>query len=418
MKSKNVLILFFVITSIVNCDSFAQSSSSYTRFGIGDVDYSYSVRRMGMGQLGISVADIDFISIINPASLYRIGKTRIEFSLNYNGTFLSNNIQKNYFAETDFGGFTVGVPVSNKYGIGMAFGLVPFSNVSYKVLERSNSTNPLIGDYEIEYSGKGGLSKVFISSSYLLPIDMAIGASLDYYFGNINYNSQVNFINSSSFSSEYERNYQNRGIGGTFGIISPDFSKLLELKSITDFRIGLAVNLFSSIKDDTMFTAKSVVGIDTLSSGTGEINIPTKLSLGTSFILNNKYLFSLDYSAQAWSKYSINNVSTTALRNAYKISGGFEYRPIRVLGNTFWEQIILRAGLSYEQTQYLIYGKGINQYSASLGVSLPLSNENTLDVGLMYARRGTKELNLLQEDIIKLGIGFSLGELWFLRQDK
>jgi len=89
-----------------------------------------------------------------------------------------------------------------------------------------------------------------------------------------------------------------------------------------------------------------------------------------------------------------------------------------VLGSTFWEQIILRAGLSYEQTQYLIYGKGINQYSVSLGVSLPLSNENTLDFGLMYARRGTKELNLLQEDIIKLGIGFSLGELWFLRQDK
>lgn len=418
MKSKIILILFFVIISLVNCDSFAQSSSSYTRFGIGDVDYSYSVRRMGLGQLGTSVADADFISIINPASLYRIGKTRIEFSLNYNGTFLSDNIQKNYFAETDFSGFAVGVPISNKYGVGMAFGLVPFSNVSYKVLESSSAANPLIGDYEIEYSGKGGLSKVFLSSSYLLPIDLAIGASLDYYFGNINYNSQVNFINSSAFSSEYQRNYQHRGIGGTFGFISPDFSKFLELKSITDFRIGLAVNVFSNIKDDSMFTAKSVVGIDTLNSGTGEINIPTRLSAGASFVLNNKYLFSLDYSTQAWSKYSINNVSTSVLRDASKISGGFEYRPLRILGSTFWEQIILRAGLSYEQTQYLIYGKGINQYSVSLGASLPLSHENTLDVGLMYSRRGTKELNLLQEDIIKLGIGFSLGELWFIRQDK
>jgi hypothetical protein len=418
MKSKIILILFFIIVSLVNCNSFAQSSSSYTRFGIGDVDYSYSVRRMGMGQLGTSVADVDFISIINPASLYRIGKTRIEFSLNYNGTFLSNSVQKNYFAETDFSGFAVGVPISSKYGVGIAFGLVPFSNVSYKVLERSASANPLIGDYEIEYSGKGGLSKVFLSSSYLLPIDIAIGASLDYYFGNINYNSQVNFINSSAFSSEYQRNYQHRGIGGTFGFISPDFSKLLELKSITDFRIGLAVNVFSNITDDSMFTAKSVVGIDTLNSGTGKINIPTRLSAGTSFVLNNKYLFSLDYSTQAWSKYSINNFSTSVLRDAYKISGGFEYRPVRILGSTFWEQIILRAGLSYEQTQYLIYGKGINQYSVSLGASLPLSHENTLDVGLMYSRRGTKELNLLQEDIIKLGIGFSLGELWFIRQDK
>ena len=189
MKSKLILILSFSILSLVNCGLFAQSSSSYTRFGLGDVDYSYSVRRMGMGQLGTSIADVDFISIINPASLYRIGKTRIEFSANYNGTFLANNIQKKYFAETEFGGFTVGIPISNKYGIGVAFGIVPFSNVSYNVLERYNSTNPLIGDYEIEYSGKGGLSKVFVSSSYLLPFDMAIGGSFEYYFGNINYNS-------------------------------------------------------------------------------------------------------------------------------------------------------------------------------------------------------------------------------------
>ena len=229
---------------------------------------------------------------------------------------------------------------------------------------------------------------------------------------------RVDFLNSSSFSSEYERSYQNRGIGGTFGFISPDFSKLLELKSISDFRLGLAVNLFSDIKADTLFTAKSVVGIDTLNSGRGEINLPARLSLGMSFVLNSKYLFSLDYSSQSWSKYLINNVSSSVLRDAFKISSGFEYRPARELGSTFWEQIIFRAGLSYEQTQYLIYGKGINQYSVSFGASLPLSNENTLDVGLMYSRRGTKELNLLQEDIIKLGIGFSLGELWFLRQDK
>ena len=167
--------------------------------------------------------------------------------------------------------------------------------------------------------------------------------------------------------------HKNSGIGGTFGFISPDFSKLFELKSISDFRIGLAVNLFSTLKDDTLLTSRSLVGIDTLSSGSGEINIPTKLSLGMSFVLDYKYLFSLDYSSQAWSKYLVNNVSSSPLQDAYKISGGFEYLPLRELGNTFWEQIIFRAGLSYEQTQYIFYDKGINQYSVSLGASLPLS---------------------------------------------
>jgi hypothetical protein len=397
---------------------FAQSGSSYTRFGLGDANYSYSVRRMGMGNLGTSIADVDFISAANPASLYRLGKTRIEFSLNYNGIFLSNSSQKNYFADTDFGGFTVGVPISSDYGIGASFGLVPVSNVSYKVLENHTSSNSLVGDYKIEYLGNGGISKVYFGTSYSLPFDLFIGASFDYLFGNINYNSSVEFISSSSFASEYEKNYRYRGIGGTFGVISPDFAKLLELNSISDFRFGMAFNLFSDLNSDTLYLAKSLVGIDTVSMGSQEVNIPLRFSIGTSFVLNKKYLFSLDYSSQAWSKYSINDIFSSVLQDAYKISLGFEYHPLRELGLTFWEQVILRAGLSYEQTQYFIYGQGINQYSVSLGASLPLSYENSLDIGLIYARRGTTDTSLLKEDIIKLGIGFSLGELWFLRQDK
>lgn len=417
--TKFKLILYALVFLILeNHSLFAQSSSSYTRFGLGDPNYSYSVRRMGMGNLGISVADVDFISIANPASLYRLGKTRIEFSLSYNGIFLANSSQKNYFADTDFGGFLVGVPISSDYGIGASFGLVPVSNVSYKVLENYTSSNSLIGDYKIEYTGNGGLSKVYFGTSYSLPFDLSIGASFDYLFGNINYNSYVEFITSSSFASKYEKNYRYRGIGGTFGVISPDIAKLLELNSISDFRLGMTFNLFSNLNSDTLYLAKSIVGIDTVSMGTQEVSIPLRFSVGTSFVLNKKYLFSFDYSSQAWSKYSVNNSFSSVLQDAYKISFGFEYRPIRELGLTFWEQVMLRAGLSYEQTQYFIYEKGINQYSVSLGASLPLSYENSLDIGLVYAKRGTTDTSLLKEDVIKLGIGFSLGELWFLRQDK
>jgi len=126
----------------------------------------------------------------------------------------------------------------------------------------------------------------------------------------------------------------------------------------------------------------------------------------------------MDYSTQAWSQFKANNLTPSQLRDAYKLSAGFEYRPLRELGSSFWEQIILRAGLSYEQSQYFVNGRGINQYSASVGASLPMGSENTLDFALMYSRRGTKEANLLQEDIVKFGVGFSLGELWFLRQEK
>ena len=78
---------------------------------------------------------------------------------------------------------------------------------------------------------------------------------------------------------------------------------------------------------------------------------------------------------------------------------------------------MLRLGLTYEQTQYNINGQGINEYSVMGGFSIPLSYENTLDVGLEYTIRGTKDFNLFQEKIIKLTAGISLGELWFIRSD-
>ena len=147
------------------------------------------------------------------------------------------------------------------------------------------------------------------------------------------------------------------------------------------------------------------------------MDIPFRIAGGLSFLLNEKYLFSLDYLYQPWSEYSLNGVTFPYLRDSYKISTGFEYRPERQIGQSFWEQVMLRLGLTYEQTQYDINGQGINKFSVMGGFSLPLSYLNTLDIGLAFTIRGTKNSNLLQEKIIKLSAGISLGELWFVRRD-
>jgi hypothetical protein len=147
------------------------------------------------------------------------------------------------------------------------------------------------------------------------------------------------------------------------------------------------------------------------------MNLPYRIAGGLSFVLNKNYLFSLDYLYQPWSKYALNGVTSSYMRDSYKISTGFEYRPGKQLGQSFWEQVMLRLGLTYEQTQYNINGQGINKYSVMGGISLPLGYKNTLDIGLEYTIRGTRDFNLFQEKIIKLSAGISLGELWFIRSD-
>jgi hypothetical protein len=47
---------FLILT--ITAPIFAQSNSAYTRKGVGDLVYSFSSRRLGMGQLGVAVPGI------------------------------------------------------------------------------------------------------------------------------------------------------------------------------------------------------------------------------------------------------------------------------------------------------------------------------------------------------------------------
>jgi hypothetical protein len=402
-------ILFLILSPLY----FGQNSSSYSRLGLGDVEYTYSARRAGMGDLGVSVADADFINTLNPAGWYKLNDTRIEFGLYFNGMFLSDNNNSGYFGKAQFSGFTVAFPASRLYGIGIAAGLVPYSNVSYNTEQTFYTSNP----YKLSYDGSGGLTKAFIGTSYKLPFNLVLGSSLDYYFGNLNYKSRLDFLDSPDSYAEYENSYRPDGVGYTFGFISPNLNSLTDSGSVSDLRLGGSLSYIGNLNIDSIVTSTSSTSTDTVSYGKANADIPFRLTLGVSTVFNKEYLLSLDYSYQPWANYKINGIGSSELRNFNKFSLGFEYRPERNPGASFWEQIMWRAGLSYEGTQYLVNNQGINQYSVSGGFSMPFNNENTLDVAVLYSMRGSKDLNLIKENDIRISLGISFGEVWFIRRE-
>lgn len=413
-----IIICSFIFILLQCSFSFAQSSSTYSRFGIGDYEYSYSARRAGFGKFGVAVSDADFINSLNPAGWNKLSKTRFELGISLNNIFISDSKQKSFYSETEINGFTFGFPVSSEYGIGVVAGLVPVTNVSYKTSQTYNVSDPINSAYNLSYEGSGGLSKLFIGSSYKLPADFLFGASFDYYFGNIDYFSAVDFIDGSGTSAKFDKRIVFNGIGGTFGLISPDISKQIGIASTSDFRIGASISYLGNISADSVLTSQTLGVIDSVFSGQSEINIPPRITLGISSIFSEEYLIALDYTFQQWSQYKFAGKSSANLRNSFLLSAGFEYKPKRSFGSSFWEQIMLRAGLNFEQTQYVFNGNGINKYSVSGGASLPLGSENTLDFGIEYFIRGKNESGLLKEEAIKLNLGISLGELWFIRYDK
>jgi hypothetical protein len=396
----------------------AQNGSVYTRSGIGDLEYGYSAKMIGVGNLGITQLDPDHLTTSNPASWSALTRTRIEFGLGYRGILISDANQSNYTSEVEFTGFTFGFPASRSLGIGIVSGIVPYSSVSYNVKQNQAAT-PEIPALKNIYEGKGGLSKVFLGTSIYLPLNFSFGVSLDYFFGNQNYLFTREFENESDFiNTVFENNHRSTGFGTSVGLISPNLAKDLKIDLFSDLRFGFAFNYLGKLDTDTIYTSTSDFTVDTVVSGSAKTEIPARLNAGLSFSFNDEYNISLDYMFQPFSKYKFDGVIDPNLKDANKFSAALEYQAKRTVGMTTWEQIIWRFGLSYEQTPYTFNGNDINQFSTFAGFSYPLGIENTIDFAVEYSNRGNTQNSLISENAIKVYLGISFGELWFLRYDK
>jgi hypothetical protein len=181
MIGKTVILIISIILASFSF-LYSQSTSTYSRYGIGDIVYSYSARTLSMGNSGSAMLNKDYVEILNPASWSGLPRTRLEFSYAYQSLFLSNSSESKTYGEGIFKGLTFAFPVSDANGIAVAMGLVPYSRLDYIVKTTTTDTTGTIGNYTSTYSGKGGLSKLFVGTSYKLPFDLILGGVFEYYF--------------------------------------------------------------------------------------------------------------------------------------------------------------------------------------------------------------------------------------------
>ncbi len=413
MKKLSIYLVFVIFTAALS----AQSASIYSRYGLGDIYNTNSAKRFGMGGLGSAFADKFHINSTNPAAWYNLDMTRFEIGLDYKSQISKDNNGSAYYSDFKFSGFTFGFPIDSDFGISAAAGLTPVTNINYQIVQNANFGT--VDDYIAEYSANGGLSKVFLGGSYTTPLFFTIGAAYEYYTGNIDYISMIDFGEFSSFRDvSFRKNYDYHGMGINAGFLSENLAEAFGWEKITDFRFAAALNYISKLNTDTSITSTTAVGQNTQVIGLVKSEIPYKLTLGSSLRIGNKHLLTFDYLTQPWSKYKINGIKQNNLRDLQKVVLGYEFGDPNLRFVTFWEQILWRVGLSYEQTQYEINGEGINEYSIYAGVSFPIGIGNTLDFGFRYGMRGTTSSNLVREDLFNAFVSFSFGELWFVRQER
>jgi|GEM_PF-475121 len=200
----------------------ASDGSPYSAFGFGDLLVTGQVPSALMG--GASIAYTEPFSILssNPASYAAAryingeGLVRPVFEGGVRGLFLKQESGSGSTNRSDaqFMGLSVGIPFG-KGRWGMGLGITPFSDVGYSLSETQAIDE---GPVTYEYSGTGGLSRVFAGVGRVLWEEkpdslghlggrLAIGGNFDFIFGSIEqtrnavYPRGQAFTNTRAFSS-------------------------------------------------------------------------------------------------------------------------------------------------------------------------------------------------------------------------
>ncbi len=416
MIKKLTKILFVLLA--VNQLGFSQGGPIYSRYGIGDLIHSHTARRMGFGDLGSAIIDKDYVDGYNPASWTNLQLTRFGISGKFLGSSYEDNNGSVYYNNFIFSGFSLGFPIQKDLGISMAIGLVPIAALGYEIVE--SSSDSLFGNFTNNYKGSGSLSKIFIGMSTLLPFKFSLGATFEYYSGTNHFSTTRDFTNSSSFSRiYYDTRYKYSGLGTTVSLISGNLFEYFDEKTNLEFRFSCRMNYAANLTTDTTLVTGTSIGELTPREGEVITKIPSKYTFGALLGWKHEYSVIFDYVYQPWNEYTFNDKYEKNFKELSKYSLGFQYKPIvKSIHASSWEQMSVRCGLSFEQTQYSFNGNNIDAYSIHGGVTFPFSAVNLIDFGIAFGIRGKKENNLIKEQFIKAAVTLSLGELWFQREER
>jgi long-subunit fatty acid transport protein len=414
---KKLIVPVFLFFTLI---SFAQqgTSSPYSFYGIGDVKFKGTAENRAMGGLTI-YSDSIHLNFQNPASYSNLKLTTFSLGGTYLTTDLSTNNQSEKARRTAVDYLAVGLPLG-KFGVG--FGLMPYSSVGYNIQSNiaATATNP----EEIkQYSGTGGINKVFFGVGYALTKKLSVGIDYSYNFGKIQTYS-FRFIEGIQYGTR-EKNLSDI-TGGTLtaglNFNTPINKKLNGFASVTyspDSKLSsLNSRNIATIQYSSSGAEILVEPLDVDVANTN-LTIPSKLAVGFGLGQNKKWMLGTEITFQKSSGMGnrFNDINNVNYENSTRFALGGFYIPNYNTFSKYYEKIIYRGGVRYENTGLIINNMSVKDYAVTAGIGLPLMGVfSNINVGLEYGQRGTTSANLVQENYTNISIGFSLNDKWFQKR--
>ena len=395
----------------------SSGASAYSILGIGDLRYLPSVRSAGMGSTGLGLPFDGSINSLSPATWSRFGLTRLEVGLVRDGFSSTDGTQSRNISDVRFTGALLGIPISQARGIGVVAGIVPYSGVDYDTYSSgTHAVPPDSFSYDLHQVGSGRLSRALLGASFMPMEQLFIGASINFLFGkNQKTTTQIPLDDTHAGGTIVdETNIQ--GLSLTFSILQESLGGVAE--ALRPLSLGATLSTKTRLRAETESRYQYTLETDTTSSGRRDIVVPLAWGVGAGWRAGERFVLAADFSAQAWSHATVEDQPWPNIRDSWRIGVGAERTASRSAEASWLDRVSYRLGFTFSPTYYSPGGKGIDEWFATAGASLPLGGENRLHLAVEYGRRGTTNNNLIQDSILRVSASVCIGEVWFMRPEE
>jgi len=420
----NKILASFVLATMTT-SAFAQSNtnSPYSQFGLGDLtDQSVSFNK-GMNGVGLAMRRGNEANPMNPASYSSVDSLTMLFDAGLSGQ-ITNYKENGKKLSGKSGGFDYVVGLFRAFkGVGISFGVLPYSNIGYNYSSKSQLSD---GEttMQITNKGDGGMHQLFIGTGIKLFKPLSVGANLSYLWGD--YQRTISSASSSSSMSVLSREYK-----ADISSYKLDLGMQLELplSKQDQLILGATWSLGHSLKADPtcsiINTNSTISKADTTTFTVADgLKIPTAYGFGISYNHAQNLRVGADFTMQKWGSidYPDYNGTTYALKSgllkdSYRFNLGAEWTP-RPMGRKFLQRVRYRAGVGMATPYYYINGKeGPKELSASIGFGIPIMNayngRSFLNISGQIVNRSAD--NMIKETMLRLNIGLTFNERWFAK---
>lgn len=432
LKTFKFIVLIFALT-VIKAGAQNVTNSPYTRYGIGDINYSGIGHNIALGGTSIAENTQFFLNSVNPACNTNLMMQRFVFDLGFDVKYtqMSSSSQSQRNQNTTFkylaGGFAV------KPWWSFMFQLKPYSSVGYKSVDStyiSNSSNASeVFGYKETYYGKGGLSQVSLATAFKAFKMLSLGVEGQFLFGNLErYHDieQVSYTYGTKDSTKvyHTNNYLIHGFNYKLGF---EFEKTFisskdSLKPALKFAVGGFLSneaKLSTSNEMLLYTLGSQTGSYVVASDTaelGKVTLPMSYGLGFSVELFDKLMINTDYQYQNWSKFSIpGEETTTSTLGANKYYGlGMQFVASKY-SSRYYKTINYRVGIHRSDTYLNMNGYNVQDQGFTFGLGFPLRSL-LLNVSCDFGVRGTTEYNLYKEKYWLLHFNVTAHDVWFVKR--